>query len=394
MRALILATAFLAVSCVDKLSLTPDVPGRIVAFEVEGQTGIAAISPATRTVGIEVEGGVDLAAVTVTRIELVETATCNISAGDVLDLTSPRRVTVTTAADYEWTIVATQGFDPERPLPGGAFDEWSSTGSRPTWNPWPRGPETDPKPEDGRFRTTRWWDTGNKGVNILGASNSTPTEPGTGCPGNASGRAARLETRWVGNIKVAGGNIYFGRFGGLTTDGSLNATCDIGHPWRAKPRGLKGWFRYFPQRVDRVADDYLDLHPYGFTRDRWMGSMDSLHINIALWASPDGANVPFTVNTSPKSFLDFRRDTPGVIAYGSFVSGEEQADWAQFSLPLEYLQSEYSPDSDAGMPLPPNTQLFLQVTSSKNCNYFIAGTSGGPNGEGSLMYVDEFELEY
>ncbi len=382
-----------AASCIEPRELTPDIAGDIIAIEVEGQTRTPSVNTVARTVSIELEEGRDLTAVRVTRIELVETATCDIKAGSVIDLSSPLKIAVTTVARYEWTITATNFVDSRRALPGGSFDEWSSTGTRPTWNPWPVAASGE-NLEEGEWEITRWWDTGNKGVTILYNSNSTPTEPGEGAPANPAGRAARLETAWAA-LKVAGGNIFFGRFGSLTTD--LNATCDIGHRWQTKPRALKGWYKYFPQPVDRVgnsrtndnnAKTYLDLHPYknlGF--DDWMGSMDSLHVNIALWASPDGENKPFTVNTSPRSFVDFSRDVPGVIAYGSFVSGDVQADWKEFTLQLEYLVDG---------PLPENTQLFLQVTSSKNCNYFIAGTTGGgPDGRtGSLMYVDELELVY
>ncbi len=386
---ILMVAAVFAVSCIEPLELAPDIVGEITAFEVEGQIR-SSVNAATRTVSIEVGDGIDLTAVRVSRIELVETASCDIAVDDILDLSSPMMVTVTTVARYEWTVSATRPYDAERALPGGDFEQWSQVGTR-LWNPWPRGPETASKPEDGEWEITRWWDTGNKGVTILAPSNSIPTEPGEGCPANPGGRAARLESRWV--TKVAGGNIYFGRFGGLTTDGTLNATCDIGHGWHAKPKALKGWYRYFPQPVDRVSDEYLDLHPYRLSKQQWLGSMDSLHINIALWASPDGADIPFTVNTSPKSFVDFRRDTPGVIAYASLVSGREQAEWLEFNLELEYLKPEYL---DEDKPLPANTRLFLQATSSKNCNYFIAGTSGGgDDGQtGSLMYVDEFQLVY
>ncbi len=366
------------VSCIDPLALTPDIAGEIVAIEVEGQTRIPSITAATRTVNIELDAAADLSAVKVVSIALVETASCEIVAGSVLDLSEPLKVAVTTEADYEWTIAATLAYTPDRALPGGSFDEWNATGTRPTWNPWPEG---------GEWEVARWWDTGNEGVNLLAPSNDTPTEAGEGSPANPQGRAARLETVWAA-FKCAGGNIYFGRFGELS---GLDATCEIGHPWSSKPRALKGWYKYFPQPIDQVPDNYLALHPFGLSKQDWMGSIDSLHINIALWASPDGRNIPFTVNTDPRNgganFVDFRRDTPGVIAYGSLVSGDEQAEWKEFELPLEYF--------DDG-PLPENTQLFLQVTSSKNCNYFIAATTGGgPDGTtGSLMYIDEFQLVY
>ena len=381
---LVVAVVVAVDSCVEPLVLDPDITGDIVALEVEGQTRVPTINTSTRTVNIEVGEGVDLGAVRVTRLELVETATsADIAVGSVLDLRTPLRVAVKTIAEYGWTITAARHVAAARPLPGGSFDEWSSTGTgtRPTWNPWPEG---------GILGESRWWDTGNSGVTILGNSNSTPTAPGEGSPANPDGRAARLETTVVFG-KVAGGNIYFGQFGRIDI-ATLNATCIMGYPWQAKPRGLKGWYKYFPQPIDRVTDQYLPLHPFGLSRDEWMGTMDSLHVSVALWASPDGEDKPFTVDTAPRRFTDITRDSEGVIAWGSFISGDEQAEWREFSFTLDYLMSEYQGDT----PLPAGTHLIVQATSSKHCNYFIAGTSGGgPDGTtGSLMYADEFELVY
>ncbi|MDR2882810.1 MAG: PCMD domain-containing protein [Alistipes sp.] len=392
-RFFVLLAAVAAVdSCIGPLVLDPDIAGEIVALEVEGQTRVPTVNASTRTVNIEVGEGVDLGAVRVTRLELVETATSvDIAVGSVLDLRTPLKVVVKTIAGYEWTITAARRIDTARPLPNGGFENWHranrlTSGGAPNpdgrvWNPWPEG---------GVLGDTRWWDTGNEGVTIMPTipSISTPTDPGQGCPANPDGRAARLETT-MAVLKAAGGNIYFGKFGGLN---GMDAICEMGHPWQSKPRGLKGWYKYFPQPIDQVHGSYVGLHPSGFSKGEWMGKMDSLHVSVALWASPDGADVPFTVNTAPRAYVDITRDSEGVIAWGSFISGEEQAEWREFSLTLDYLMPEYK----GATPLPANTRLIVQATSSKHCNYFIAGTSGGgPDGTtGSLMYVDEFELVY
>jgi hypothetical protein len=380
----LVGVAFSAASCIEPRELTPDIAGDILALEVEGQTRAPVVNAATRTISIELGERVDLKTVRVTAIKLVETAVCDVAAGSVLDLSSPLKVIVRTAVDYEWTVTATNFFDPRKPLPGGDFEQWHradriSAGGAPNpegkvWNPWAA---------EAIYGDTRWWDTGNDGVTLLRPSISTPTEPGEGCPDNPEGIAARLETIYAA-VKVAGGNIYFGRFGGL--DG-MDAKCEMGHPWQTRPKALKGWYKYFPQKIDRVgAKAYLNLHPYGPDFE-WIGKMDSLHVSVTLWASPDGADIPFTVNTNPNRYVDITPRSEGVIAWGSFISGAEQADWAEFNVELEYF-------TDA--PLPPNTRLIVQATPSKHCNYFIAGCSGGgPDGKtGSLMYVDEFELVY
>ncbi len=379
MKRLLLFAVVLLVGCVGRLELEPDIEGTIVTLEVEGQTRSQA-NPATRTVTIELEQEADLASVRVTRLVLGPTATADIAVGDVLDLTAPRTVIVTTVASYTWTVSASRAHTDGRALPGGDFEQWyrADRNDKPdpagrVWNPWPEG---------GVWEQDRWWDTGNKGVALLYPGNSTPTEPGEGCPDNPSGRAARLESVYA-VVKAAGGNIYFGKFGELN---GLNATCELGHNWQTRPRRLRGWYKYFPQPVDAVHEGYVSLHPYGLSYDEWMGSPDSLHVCMALWASPDGRDIPFTVDTTPERFVDFSRDADGVLAYGSFVSAREQASWDEFAVEMEY----FIPASE---PLPANTQLYLLVTASKNCNYFIAGT-GRNGGNGSLMYVDELRLEY
>ncbi len=396
-RLLVLVVAVVAVdSCVEPLVLDPDIAGEIVAMEVEGQTRVPTVNIPARTVNIEVDEGVDLGAVRVTRIELVETATSDIAAGSTLDLRTPLRVKVKTIAEYEWTITAAKrpaGPAEQRALPDGGFENWHRANRRGATGegaPNPEGRVWNPWIEGGVLGDTRWWDTGNEGVTLMPTLNSisTPTDPGQGAPTNPDGIAARLETIYA-VMKVAGGNIYFGRFGKLNI---MDATVEMGHPWQAKPRGLKGWYKYFPQPIDHVgAAAYMAIHPYGPDFE-WLGKMDSLHVSIALWASPDGVDKPFTVDTTPSRYSDITRDSEGVIAWGSYAHDREQAEWAEFSITLDYLKPEYLGDT----PLPENTRLIVQATASKNCNYFIGGTTGGgPDGTtGSLMYVDEFELVY
>lgn len=246
-----------------------------------------------------------------------------------------------------------------RELPGGSFDEWHKDGK--VWNPWPLGGE-------------RWWDTGNKGATTMGDSNSIPTDAGEGCPQNQSGRAAYLETKFVGLGafgKIAGGNIYFGEYYKTSgTDGQV----DIGHAWQHKPTKLTGYYKYFPQPVSHVGK----IHEEAGLKDHYKGSTDSLFVAVALWASPDGRTVPFRENTKQGEFSALTGNTKGVVAYGFFATPQKQETWARFSIDIEYF--------DTGK-LPENTVLYMSCTSSKAANYFTAG-------DGSLLYLDEMQLEY
>ena len=62
-----------------------------------------------------------------------------------------------------------------------------------------------------------FWDTGNKGATTLGSSNTIPT----GDTSNGTGKAAKLESRFVGVAgigKFAAGNIFAGSY--VRTDGT------------------------------------------------------------------------------------------------------------------------------------------------------------------------------
>lgn len=534
MVALVFTAAAIS-SCIKNDTPSPIVKGAVLEFEAEGQNK-AVIDPSARTVIVDLKETVNLARVKITRLVLPETAECPLKEGMAIDLTAPLKITVKTAAGYEWTISATQtierrfiienqvgdayfevgsrnvfafvpkgtdltkihvidlklgpegiteitpdlkeigtvsfratgqgdenkmrevvveyhgktetwslfvtetdtqlnrvhafarrvyltgsglegnengfeyrinkegaewirvpdedlehnkgvfktclrGLEPEteyavrafsgenlsqvevfttestRELPNGGFDQWHKAGK--VWNPWP---------QDGE----QWWDTGNEGTTTIGESNSIPTEFGEGCPLNPQGRAAYLETKFVGVSiagKVAGGNIYFGRFAG--TEG-LNGKVDLGKPWQHRPSRLKGYYKYFPKKITDVGT------PPSGDRDKWIGKSDTLHIMVGLWASPDGQTRPYRVNTDQDNFVEFNERVTGVKAFGEFVSGVEQPEWAEFEIELDYKSTE---------PLPANAVLLIMGTSSKYSNYFIVG-------RGSLLYLDELRFEY
>lgn len=369
------------VGCIEPISLKPDIKGDIVAFEVEGQTR-GSVNAGARTVNVEVPEGVDLAALKIAKLELIETASCEWKEGDVVDLSSSRTIVVRTEAEYEWTITASNADHVVQALSGGDFENWNmwmTTASTPktVWEPWAAGAE---------FGKTRWWDTGNQGVTTLYNSNTVPLEE------SYKGRGAELKTV-LAAIKLAGGNIFFGRFGGM--DGLSDAKIELGHPWKDKPRELKGWYKYSPVKIDRTHSNskYLTMwaencnEGVAVTATEMKTRMDSFSVIVALWADPSGEDKPFVASTRVTAFSDFLKTTPGVIAWGRLTGNEAVADWTQMDIPIEYPQGDYSPDSAVSLPLPANTRLIVSITASKDCNYFIGGV-------GSTMWVDELELVY
>ncbi len=108
---LVVAVVLFAVSCIEKDLPRPDVNGEILALEVDGQVGAAVINSSQRTVEVVLGEAVERHSVRVSRIVLTEGGSCGIAAGDVIDLTTPQKVVVTTVSGYEWTISATQSIE-------------------------------------------------------------------------------------------------------------------------------------------------------------------------------------------------------------------------------------------------------------------------------------------
>jgi hypothetical protein len=277
------------------------------------------------------------------------------------------------------------------PLPAGGFEDWYSVekstllGKVSLWNPWAK--RDNPAEE----KAGKFWDTGNPGVVTLGDSNSVPAGAGSGAghadivasPTNPTGIFAYLETKFVGISvigKVAGGNIYLGRYFGTS---GTNGMCDMGIPWQTRPTSLKGWYQYYPQKITDVGS----LH--SAQKEYWMGTTDSLNITVALWAMQPGDPYEnaeyegdvargFVVNTNPAKFRDITADSPGLIAFGNFATSVGASAWTEFDIELDYRTYD---------PLPSNAVLIVIASPSKNSSYFTAA-------RGSLLYLDELSLTY
>lgn len=170
-----------------------------------------------------------------------------------------------------------------------------------------------------------------------------------------SGSAVRMESKYV-LVAFAGGNIYSGSFGKV--DG-VGASINFGRPYTCRPTALHGWYSYAPKEINRTKSPY----------DNLKGTMDVAKIYVALtdWSAP------FMVNTNTGTFFDV--NDPSVIAYGELEDGTgTSGEYREFTINLEYRDLERIP-----------THVLVVATASKYADYFTGG-------EGSLMYIDEFEF--
>ncbi len=243
----------------------------------------------------------------------------------------------------EMTEVGTFTTEAEVALPNGSFDDWHQDGK--VWNPWAAG-------------GTKFWDTGNKGATSVGASNSTPVADG--CPANPNGQAAHLETKYI-VIKLAAGNLYTGEY--VKTDGT-NGILDMGREWTTRPTKLRGWYKYQPKPMNVVSDELSHLN--------LKGKNDTCNIYMLLgdW------DAPVQVRTNPRNrkLIDF--NDPKIIAMAQLQSGDVVSEYKQFEIEFEYRSTSRKPK-----------YMICVISASKYGDYFTGG-------DGSLLTVDEFELDY
>ena len=228
-------------------------------------------------------------------------------------------------------------------LPNGSFDYWNLDGK--VWNPWPEGSEN-------------FWDTGNKGATTLGDSNTQPTDD----TWSGTGQAAKLATKFVGIGtlgKLAAGNMYVGNY--LRTDGS-NGVLNFGKPFTQRPTRMKGYFKYTTVPINKTNSELTAL----------MGQPDTCQIYIALgdWSEP------VEIRTNPSDRKVFDKNDPHVIAYAEISSGESVLEYTPFTLELEYRDTSRIP-----------SYIIVVASASKYGDYFTGG-------DGSVLFIDDFSLEY
>ena len=246
--------------------------------------------------------------------------------------------------DYGAEVTFTTG--KATPLTNGSFDQWHKAGK--VWNPWADG-------------ATPFWDSGNDGASTLGESNTQPSSDVA--PGAADGTfSAKLESKFVGigTIgKFAAGNLFVGEF--KQVDGT-NGILDFGKPFTARPTRLKGYYKFTTAPINYASTEYQSLK----------GLPDTCSIYIALgdWDSP------IEIRTNPKNPKFFDINDKNIIAYAEFYSGTSVTEYTPIELTLNYRATNRVP-----------TYLVLVCSASKYGDFFTGGA-------GSVLYVDEFTLEY
>lgn len=206
-----------------------------------------------------------------------------------------------------------------------------------------------------------FWDTSNKGASSFGGSNTTETTNAAYV--HSGSKAARLESKYI-VIKFAAASLYTGNF--IELVGTKGARLNWGVPFASRPTALKGYMQYEPASVNRTSSSA----PAGAPAS---GEPDQCGMYCALLSE-----ALLVDNTDMSTFPDWENDSR-VIAYGSLPLDQNvhsNGAWKEVNIPLVYNNINKKP-----------THLLVVFSASKYGDYFHGG-------EGSVLYVDDFSLEY
>lgn len=214
-----------------------------------------------------------------------------------------------------------------------------------------------------------FWGTGNAGTKNSMAFNENATVQETSIVVN--GNALKLESKFksvviVGNV-FAAGNLFSGYFEELSGIPATNPEdqkkyVHFGRPYTGRPSKLRGWYRYKSGTINKSSK--------GITiPDELKDKPDQCQIYISLenWG---GATTRPTGNKAPSL------NDAIVVGYGEMHTEGvvDMQQYEQFDIPITYKNMTTKP-----------THIVLVATSSRWGSDFIGG-------EGSLLYIDEFEL--
>ena len=221
-------------------------------------------------------------------------------------------------------------------LPNMNFDTWTQDGK--TWYPNPVADNYD-DPQ-------AYWATGNEGVTIYKESSTVPVTGSDAYKGKAAKMYTYGDIVWVG---AAAGNLFIGTY--KTNIGKPVDSPSFGRPYSgARPTKLTGYYKYKSMPITYPGSVPGNL------------KTDQCHIYVMLW------------NASGQE-----------IAYGEFVGTETVMEYTKFELNLEYSDTQSKP-----------ANIAIVATSSRYGGEFDdAGKKViGQVGDGSTLWVDEFELGY
>ena len=274
-----------------------EVKADITAFGVEGALKCD-INFSNRIVDILLPWSADPKAVKLTQFEYTEGAVCKpaIKVGDILDLSEPLTVTLSTYDDYVWTINATLKAKPSGDLYNMAFDIWSS--------------DARPYAADASDDEQEFWSSSNYFLELF--NYPVVIKESDFVASEGEGKAAmKLLTRNITELfTLVPGTVFTGMY---ETFDFASPTINYGVPFIKRPKTMEGFACYKPQ-----------------------GS-DTGYVFVALgeWDAP-------YLGGSVNEFIDGIDSVPGVVGYGKAVYDKEMSAYEGFSIEVQY-KNDHAP---------------------------------------------------
>ena len=379
------AAAVAVISCAKQMNdlVHEEVVAEITAFKAEGELS-SAISKASKTVEVKFAEGTDLSKVTVSTFTVTEGATCtpDIKAGDIINLSEPVTVTLTTYDPYVWTVKATaektepdptQDPDPENPDPqtdpdpqpkegpqlyNMGFDHWMQYEDKKFG-----GAKVDVLyDEDATEEEKTVWGSAAASTKMLGYDSVLKETEFLAVTGEGK-KALKLQTCGISAMfglvkKLAAGSVFNGYTGDIDI-AKMSAHIFWGTPFTERPKALEGFYCYQPKIIDWTQEPYKNLE----------GTLDKGHVLVILsdWEQP------FDV-CPPDQLLDLEKD-PGIIGFGKVVFDKEMTAYETFHIDIEYRNDR--------------TPKWVSVVCASSAlgDYFTGA-------DGSVLYLDEFKFVY
>lgn len=218
-----------------------------------------------------------------------------------------------------------------------------------------------------------YWDSGNHGSQKMSKNVTEVTTKYF----HSGKQGLCLHSQFVGLGSLAGkfaaGNIFVGKY--LATEG-MDGVLGWGRPFNCpiRPKALKVWARYEP--VNITHDNTSALPSVN------KGDPDNGIVYIALVTdqsmSYKSETWPQIVKTSSSSRQLFDPSGSNVVAYGEhvFTSATTESGLVEITIPL----NDVNPNLTV-------SNIIIVASASRYGDYFVGGN-------GSLLYLDDFELVY
>ena len=240
------------------------------------------------------------------------------------------------------------------------FDQWWTPNNGGLWYPYAQD------------ATVPTWDSANQGTAGFGLGSSTTPFDRDG------GKAVMMTSKYVA-VKFAAGNLFTGKFRSVI--GTKGADLDWGVSFTSKPKALKGMYKYQPALVNYQENKKVNT-PTEYDQGQIQVILIQTECPYRVLPVDLGGgktlNGPTYIDQTKLIDLESHETiiARGVMTFGiSDQNNDGQADWIEFELPLEYR--------DFRTP----TYVIVTAASSYLGDYFTGG-------DGSVLYIDDFEFIY